>query len=135
MRWVQLFKTSPSGKTLFVCRGCGRVTPAPTPCTQKPELPEWHHYHGLTCDEIEQREIALFLHPILMNAILRSKMLAEQIKSKGVQTAQQLVRGDRKAVADTIILAASRVLSSSPAQDRWRVWDALDAARQEILKK
>lgn len=28
-RWVQITKTSPSGKTLFVCRSCGTVSPAP----------------------------------------------------------------------------------------------------------
>lgn len=28
-RWVTLYATSPSGKTLFVCRFCGRISPCP----------------------------------------------------------------------------------------------------------
>lgn len=35
-RWRVLTKTSPSGKTLFVCLSCGDVTPAPTKtCAEK----------------------------------------------------------------------------------------------------
>ena len=29
-RWMQIKKTTPSGKTLFVCQSCGQQTPAPT---------------------------------------------------------------------------------------------------------
>ena len=29
-RWLIISKTTPSGKAMFVCRSCGRVTPAPT---------------------------------------------------------------------------------------------------------
>lgn len=35
-RWRILTKTSPSGKTLFVCLSCGRVTPGPTPNCPEP---------------------------------------------------------------------------------------------------
>jgi len=28
-RWIEISNTSPSGKTLFVCRSCGRQSPAP----------------------------------------------------------------------------------------------------------
>lgn len=30
-RWKEIRKTTPSGKTMFVCLSCGDVTPAPTP--------------------------------------------------------------------------------------------------------
>lgn len=135
MRWIQLFKTSPSGKTLFVCRVCGRVTPAPTPCTEKPELPDWHKYHGLTCEEIEKKERDSFLHPILMNAVVRSKMLVNEIQGRGIRSAQLLVKQDRKAVCDLLIVAVNRAMEQLVAQDRGRVWDALDTVRQELVKK
>lgn len=135
MRWIQIFKTSPSGKTLFVCRGCGRVTPAPGPCSEKPELPDWHRYHGLSCEEIERKEEDSFLHPILMNAVVRSKMLVADIQGKGVRAAQRAVKHDRKSVCDTLIVAMNRAMAQWTAQDRGRVWDAIDTVRQELVKK
>lgn len=35
-RWVELVKTSPSGKTLFVCKCCGTVTPVPNRLCPQP---------------------------------------------------------------------------------------------------
>src|SRR5262245_41709738 len=29
-RWIEIRKTSPSGKTMFVCQSCGQSTPAPS---------------------------------------------------------------------------------------------------------
>lgn len=38
-RWIELYATSPSGKTLFVCKFCGDITPAPTKaCPNPPEV-------------------------------------------------------------------------------------------------
>lgn len=35
-RWIIIDKTSPSGKTLFVCRSCGAVSPAPNKTCSEP---------------------------------------------------------------------------------------------------
>lgn len=56
-RWIALYATSPSGKTLFVCRVCGRKTPAPTATC--PEPPEVYQRAALECSLIEELEEAL----------------------------------------------------------------------------
>lgn len=64
-RWQPLIKTSPSGKTLFVCLVCGRVTAAPADCAGSLDRSESKfrdeidaRLHGRqdlrTCSEIER---------------------------------------------------------------------------------
>lgn len=135
MRWIQLVKTSPSGKTLFVCSACGRVTPGPNACKDKPELPEWHKYHGLTCMEIEEREKDRVLHPILKNAVVRSKVLAEDILAGTARAAMTKIKKDRQVVCDLLLHAMTVALHNTTAQDKWRIWAAMDEVREELKKK
>ena len=56
-RWIELYATSPSGKTLFVCRMCGRISPVPDrTCPARPEV---CHKMPLACELIEEIELAL----------------------------------------------------------------------------
>lgn len=135
MRWIQLVTTSPSGKTLFVCSVCGRVTPGPTACKDKPELPEGHKYHGLTCMEVEEREKDRVLHPILKNAVVRSKVLAEDILAGTARTAVTKIKRDRQVVCDLFLHAVNMALQHATTQDKWRLWAAMDEVREELKKK
>jgi hypothetical protein len=57
-RWVELYATTPSGKTLFVCRMCGRTSPAPDRgCPALPSTVSWKL--SLACDLLEEIEAAL----------------------------------------------------------------------------
>lgn len=57
-RWTPLYATSPSGKTLFVCRCCGRVSP--TPDKECQELPSvGPHKMAIKCILFEEFEQAL----------------------------------------------------------------------------
>lgn len=98
-------------------------------------MPDWHEYHGLTCEEIEAKENDKFLHPLLMNAVTRSKVLVEDIRKGGVRAAIEKVRRDRQAVVDLTVTAAGRALEKATFQDKWRLWDALDTVRQELRNK
>lgn len=56
-RWVELYATSPSGKTLFVCRMCGRKSPTPDKaCGARPET---YQRAPLECAMLEEIEGAL----------------------------------------------------------------------------
>jgi hypothetical protein len=56
-RWRELYATSPSGKTLFVCLVCGRVSPTPDKvCSVPPVVPSWKF--ATTCAVIEALEQA-----------------------------------------------------------------------------
>jgi len=57
-RWVELYTTSPSGKTLFVCKYCGRISPLPDrTCSSPPEVVSWKA--SLSCEILEELESAL----------------------------------------------------------------------------
>lgn len=56
-RWVELYATTPSGKTLFFCRYCGTKSPAPTRTC--PEPPSALHKAELPCQLLEELEGAL----------------------------------------------------------------------------
>ena len=51
-RWIELYATSPSGKAMFVCKMCGRMTPAPTATCSQP--PETYQKAPLTCQLLEE---------------------------------------------------------------------------------
>ena len=58
-RWVPLYATSNSGKTLFVCLMCGRVSPLPDKvCPVPPVVPSWKF--ATTCAVLEELEDAAF---------------------------------------------------------------------------
>ncbi len=40
-RWVLLRRTSPSGKVLYLCRSCERITPAPSYDCEGEDCEEW----------------------------------------------------------------------------------------------
>lgn len=56
-RWVELYATSPSGKTLFICRMCGRKSPTPDRTCASP--PEAYQRAPLECALLEEMEEAL----------------------------------------------------------------------------
>ena len=56
-RWVELYATTPSGKTQFVCRICGRKSVAPD--RSCPEPPDVYQKMTLPCELIEEMEGAL----------------------------------------------------------------------------
>lgn len=52
-RWRELYATSPSGKTLFVCTMCGRVSPVPdSVCATPPSVVAWKP--NLPCIVLEE---------------------------------------------------------------------------------
>ena len=56
-RWIELYATSPSGKTLFVCRMCGTISPIPTKtCSERPNV---YQRSALECSLLEEIEGAL----------------------------------------------------------------------------
>ena len=57
-RWLELYTTTNSGKTLFVCRMCGRISPLPDKkCQQPPEVGP--HKLALSCELLEEVAMAL----------------------------------------------------------------------------
>jgi hypothetical protein len=55
-RWVELYATSPSGKTLFVCRFCGRTSPCPDKdCATPPSVVAYKP--ALPCIVLEEIEL------------------------------------------------------------------------------
>lgn len=57
-RWIELYATTPSGKTLFVCKICGAQTPAPTKkCSEPPSAVSWKTV--FPCHVMEEVEAAL----------------------------------------------------------------------------
>lgn len=56
-RWIQLYATSPSGKTLFVCRMCGCQSPVPTSVCSAP--PSVTGKTPLPCALLEEMQEAL----------------------------------------------------------------------------
>ena len=58
-RWIELYATSPSGKTLFVCRMCGLVSPVPTrECKEPPVVDRSGWKPTLPCAVLEEMEEA-----------------------------------------------------------------------------
>lgn len=58
-RWVPIYATTPSGKTLFVCLMCGRKSPTPDKtCPEIPEAAGWKL--ATTCAVLEEIEEAAF---------------------------------------------------------------------------
>ena len=57
-RWIELYCTSPSGKTLFVCKFCGRISPLyDKECPALPITPSWKP--AFPCAVLEEIEAAL----------------------------------------------------------------------------
>jgi len=57
-RWVELYATSPSGKTLFVCRFCGRTSPTPDKeCATPPSVVSYKL--TLPCEILEEIELCV----------------------------------------------------------------------------
>lgn len=57
-RWVELYATSPSGKTLFVCRFCGRISPTPDKaCAVLPDVVSYKL--ALPCEILEEIELCV----------------------------------------------------------------------------
>ena len=58
-RWIPIYATTPSGKTLFVCVMCGRKSPTPDKiCPEIPEAVGWKL--ATTCAVLEEIEEAAF---------------------------------------------------------------------------
>ena len=57
-RWIELYTTTNSGKTLFVCQMCGRITALPgRTCPQPPDVGP--HKLALSCALLEEVAMAL----------------------------------------------------------------------------
>lgn len=62
-RWIELYATSPSGKTLFVCKYCGRISPLPDKTCNKP--PEVGAYKfAMSCVMLEEVALAMENQPV-----------------------------------------------------------------------
>lgn len=127
--WFALIETTPSGKSIFVCTVCGRTSPAPSACNKPPVLPDWHEYKGLTCEEVSAREREKFLHPILKNALQRSKVLAQDIRTSTVESVHLMIRNDRLKVLE---LVKKAIGDNDPTGDIHR---ALHSIKEELCKK
>ena len=57
-RWIEIYATTPSGKTLFVCKICGRKSPTPDKkCLELPTVSQWKPQ--FSCQMLEEMESAL----------------------------------------------------------------------------
>ena len=142
LRWIALVRTSPSGKTLFVCKYCGVVSPAPSTCRESPTTPDWHAYHGLTCEEIEDRESMKIqdLHPILRMSIVRSTTLYSKVYKLGLHKGAEAIRQDRRAVLDLVEHGFNKAFSSftvfwtDQLKERARLLSVIQLIREELKK-
>jgi len=147
---MPILETTPSGKTQFVCLYCGRLTPAPTKgCSQLPVIPEWHEYHGLPCEKIEERERARFAQQT-GTCVLRASTLVERLfdqfkivsktkkldlKNKAQVEAAEVIKADRHAVMNLVARVVYHSLDNTYKQTQWRGWDALDKVREELKNR
>jgi hypothetical protein len=138
MRWIRIRETTPSGKTQFVCRYCGRKTPAPGDCPRPPQIPE----DGgpiLTCKQLEQRDRNELLHPILSALVLGSEKVCttiHELYGNGErEKAHNYLRQHREAVRHLIGSAVYKKIQTASIHDKWDVWDLLDHLREELWNK
>lgn len=137
MRWITLKATSRSGKTLFSCKYCGRVSPTPDKtCLHPPTQPEGQPASP-SCQELERGEMEKLLHPILKNAILPIPILVDRLKGlqrrKANAQAHLLLNEQR----DAIFQVVKQVVFSMLNDDRrlqWCIWEKLDALREELKR-
>jgi len=67
-RWIELYTTTPSGKTQFVCQFCGRISPLPDKkCPQPPEVGP--HKMALSCELLEEVAMALEKKPLKLSTL------------------------------------------------------------------
>lgn len=95
-RWIPLLGTTPSGKTLFVCSVCGRVTPAPTTeCIEPPQFPTWDERSGRSCKEVEDEIRGPVLTTLFAAVVPRSSTVAKKVQGAELEEAVSCVRDDR----------------------------------------
>lgn len=137
MRWITLKATSPSGKTLFACKYCGRVSPFPDKACPLPPMQPPNSPASPSCVELEEKERERLLHPILKNVVLPVPILVDRLRGlyRGKATAQarRLLNEQR----DAIFQMTKHVVFIMLKEDRrlqWQIWEKLDALREELKR-
>ena len=115
-RWIPILARTPSGKSQFVCRYCGRTTVVPDKeCRIAPALATGglgkHPDAGLKCQELEKRDRQVVTASITWNAIFRSENLMARLRSLSDTEAVALIRKDRALLFDLLMLTAEKVCS------------------------
>lgn len=73
-RWLEIAATSPSGRSLFVCIVCGRVSQtADWKCKTVPTFSTGgtaeHPYEGMSCEQVEELETNEIVQEVPFNSI------------------------------------------------------------------
>lgn len=141
-RWVRLLATTPSGKTQFMCRYCGRKSLyTDKECKDLPILSTGggavHPLRGRTCRELGEVEEKRVRTSIVWNAIPRAEALAERVAALPLDTVTAIIRDDRLLfldfVAHTVSKLTTRVKGDVTALVRLE--EALRFARTELERK
>lgn len=134
-RWISVTATSPSGKTLFICRHCGRKSVTPdVACYTSPSLPAWHPQWGKKCQELEEEEKNRVLHPLIQGRIYTITNLADKLRRTKLVDREALLRRDRSSVVDLCVLAVLKALSPDHEQSKSQLQHALQIVREDVLK-
>jgi len=138
VRWIKLYTTTPSGKTLFCCKYCGSITPAPgKSCPNNPQKngapsPE-------TCVELEEEDKDSIFHPFRRSAISRSITIVKNIReAKTDEEAVKVVRQARSAVGGYIKTALGLQLKKQVGfltSNWWVFMSILDDIHREVRNK
>ena len=132
MAWIQLTKTSPSGKTLFMCSHCGMQTPAPKgACPGVPATHKDDPIHGLSCAVLDQRIIRSLTKSVSYNALVRSSSLAAEIIDRdNDENRAARIRGDRLILLDLIRRSIASIASNGISI--YRLMEHLSVIEKEI---
>lgn len=136
MRWRPLVATSPSGKTLFSCRYCGRVSPLPDKqCPDFPFRPEYMGGPADACHVLEERELKKAADILDSWSISTLEEMVSRVKEIRVQRGKShdRLRNYLQAQRDTVIQAMKHLAFTHLERDKllqWEVWEALDTFRE-----
>jgi len=140
MRWIEILAKTPSGKTQFTCKYCGRTSPTPdktcpTPPFQPVVMQANKPLVFESCAEIEDRELKLRTHPVLKNLLLTTKDICRKISGRGTTGSKhRTLREHREVTRRYIQHAVYMELKDEPFQNRHKVWDVIDSLRDELWK-
>jgi len=135
-RWVKILSTSPSGKTQFICKFCGRTTPLPDKvCPSLPYQPA-HFPQTPSCSELEAHELQKLVNPLLLERVLPLSELSGQVLKLGRRRNTQpkvflLLKQQREVLLDAVRNAVFTALEDNTLTQRM-VWDKLDDLKREL---
>lgn len=138
MRWIKLYTTSPSGKTMFCCKYCGSITPAPgKSCPNNPQ--KNGASSSSTCAELEEEDKDRILHPLRKAAISKSITIVNRVReAKTDEEAVKVVRQARSATGGYIKTALGLQLKKQAgflASNWWVLMSILDDIHREVRSK